>query len=295
MKFKNDKMKITTFLITLIISCNLSAQWNVPKTKYYFNQWENIFHSESTDGAMMLSYCPENTINPIEYGIRFCEEWDGKFDSLKFYYETMEKCFVELTSYDNIKSRITLFDNEYNIVFGSYGYCENSESLVNKRSLFENYKGHCKGFYSFSFAIEFLSTPEFKKIQKSKKVKFIILDKRGNSIKTEISMTGHSELLKLLKQNCTFKNNNWFWNEDECLTKWQTTIHNKSGLKISKNQTICFELVRNDQVVFRKNFSINKDVGINEIIPIEFKFEIPLCIDDVDNLSDKYDWNINLN
>lgn len=289
-------MKIKTLITTLLISCNLLAQWNVPKTKYYFKQWGNIFHSESTNGALMLNYCPTNTINPISYGMRICEYWNGEFDSLKFNYEYLEQCYIELTSFDNKKTKIILFENQYeNNVFGSYGYCESSESTGNFMSLFANYKGNCESFYMFNFTIEFLSTLDFKKIQNSKKVKFIFFDENKNSIKTEISMQGYNDLLKILKQNCLFLNNHWYWNDDKCLTKWQTSIHNKSGIQINKNQTICFELVRNDQVVFRKNFSINKDVGVNEIIPIEFKFEIPLCIDDVDELSDKYDWNINLN
>ena len=130
---------------------------------------------------------------------------------------------------------------------------------------------------------------------KSKNINFQFIDNTGKIKSLNISMKNHKELLSILNHTSYFDNDYWFWDEDNCLTKWKSTIHNKSGNIILKNQTLTFELLQYNSTIFKKIFPVSQNIGVGEVVPIDLLFETPLCIDNIEELDENYTWKINLN
>jgi hypothetical protein len=316
------KLKLLFFALTIFIRINIISQWNLPLSVNKLDNCGNILFSKSNNGSMLLSYCPEYFNTNFIYGIQLCIDKSieqaiehyipSNIDSSNLnnngYSEKVEiidyNGIINYYSYNSKKdTSIIINDDEYynggwvgNIFSSSLNvYNLKNEFEYNKLSFFDIKTCECNDYREYKFNEYFIKSDFFKKMLNSKSISFQIIDEHGNIKELNISMKNYREMINILNHHTFFDNNYWFWNNDKCLTKWRTTIHNKSGNVILKNQTVTFELLEYNQTIFKKSFPISQNIGIDEVIPIDLIFDTPLCLDNIEELKEHYSWKINLN
>ena len=275
--------KLIFFVFVLSNSIQATGQWELPKNKNDLNEWRNCFSTESADGnsRLYMSYSPAQGFNPQLFEVVMYGGLDGE----------------EINDYGGLELTTCTIKNYYfdgTTKTGTYEIGDLGPAFYLPQGASRT---DCSREYinsGVSITIFRSALLHFETLSKTKKISFLLKDAKGNERNIVFSMSGYQDLISQLEKTVYFSDNNWYWDQNECIYKWLTTVYNNSGYRIGTDKTISLEIRDENKILFRKSFPIKAVIEVDDIVPVELVFDIPLCLKNVQEFAKMYDWKVRI-
>jgi len=96
-------------------------------------------------------------------------------------------------------------------------------------------------------------------------------------VTAKFKMTGILEIKRRLQNYIEFSNYSWKWDRYECIFEFGATMYNHSGMYADKVNVILIVTRGDDEVVYRKQHTLDVDFNNGDIGPVKITLAEPLC------------------